>query len=635
MGSVHPAVMGAKLRRAWAGRGRTGGRRPSPDRAGRSLIGPTGIAAPLAMLAPALVVIPVLGLLPGLVHGGGFDLLAAFIQAAFTPSLDPLVLGSALKGLGTTVGVALLGWAASGLLGLTLALASSRQVWESCCGQVWPANLLRRLLALPRSIHELLWGLLLLQVVGLQPAVAIAAIAIPYAALVARVLGDQIDALPSGSLAALRCSGVAAPQALLTALGPPLLPGLLSYGGYRLECALRSATLLGVFGLGGLGTELKLCLQSLQFHELWTGLWLLLAVMLLLETGLGGLRRRWLMPRRLDLGGASSGEPRLAPRTAQAPGLGIALAQSAPAGAGLGSSNLSGGNLSVSNRLRPEPRVSGPCPAESSPGARGLGLGLGLGLGGPKHSLGRRGREMVLALVVLAPLLVWLAQAMGVQPVALLHWQPLPNLGAASWASVLSLPWAQLVGTTLLLTLVAAALAVGLAPLLLLVIAPWPGARPLLQLVWALARLWPPPLSALLLLLLLKPGLVTAALALGFHNLGILGRLLLEASDDRQAPAEIALLGAGVGPRLALLYGRFSGLARSYLAYGAYRADVILRESVVVGLVGAAGLGTQLLESLSSFAWDQLLALLVVYALLTLVGEDLSDRARRRLLGPA
>ena len=571
------------------------------------------------MLAPSLVVIPVLGLLPGLVHGGGFDLLAEFIQAAFTPSLDPLVLGSALKGLGITVGVALLGWAASGLLGLALALASSRQVWTCCCGLVWPANLLRRLLALPRSIHELLWGLLLLQVVGLQPAVAIAAIAIPYAALVARVLGDQLDALPSGSLAALRCSGVAAPQALLTALGPPLLSGLLSYGGYRLECALRSATLLGVFGLGGLGTELKLCLQSLQFHELWTGLWLLLAVMLLLETGLGGLRRRWLMPRRLGLGGPSSGSPRLEAGAAQGSGSGRALAPWAPAGPGQASPNAS----------RPGPLPSTPLATESRTGHHGQGRA-------PRpDKLGRRGREMVLALVVLAPLLVWLAGAMGVHPLALLHWQPLPNLGAASWASVLSLPWAQLVGTTLLLTLVAAALAVGLAPLLLLVIAPWPGARPLLQLAWALARLWPPPLSALLLLLLLKPGLVTAALALGFHNLGVLGRLLLEASDDSPAPAELALQGAGVGPRLALLYGRFSGLARSYLAYGAYRADVILRESVVVGLVGAAGLGTQLLESLSSFAWDQLLALLVVYALLTLVGEDLSDRARRRLLGPA
>ena len=68
------------------------------------------------------------------------------------------------------------------------------------------------------------------------------------------------------------------------------------------------------------------------------------------------------------------------------------------------------------------------------------------------------------------------------------------------------------------------------------------------------------------------------------------------------------------------------------MAYGAYRADVILRESVVVGLVGATGLGSQLLEALSSFAGDQLLALVLAYALLTLLGEDLSDRARQWLL---
>ena len=59
-----------------------------------------------------------------------------------------------------------------------------------------------------------------------------------------------------------------------------------SYGGYRLECALRSATLLGVFGLGGLGMDLELSLKSLQFHELWTGLWLLTLVTIALEQGL-------------------------------------------------------------------------------------------------------------------------------------------------------------------------------------------------------------------------------------------------------------------------------------------------------------------------------------------------------------
>ena len=508
-------------------------------------------AAPLLPLLPALVLLPVLALLPGLVHGGGWDLIGRFALAALTPSLDPVVIQAALAGLAITLGMALLGWIASLALGVVLGLASSRVVWQVCGGCRWPAGMIRRLLALPRSIHELLWGLLLLQLVGLQPVVAVLAIAIPYGALVARVLADLLDGLDSRRLEALRSAGAPAPSALLTALGPPLLPGLLSYGGYRLECALRSATLLGVFGLGGLGTDLKLTLQSLEFRELWTGLWLLLAVMLTLETLLGWLRRRWLMPRRLDL-------------------------------------------------------------------RRG-------GVGG-------RGREMLLLLLALPPLALLVGRALGVDPRALLHGQPLPGLDSADWAGVWALPWLQLVAGTLLLTLLAAALAVGLAPLQLLLAGPGRWGQGVLRFSWALGRLWPPPLTALLLLFLLQPGVITAALALGFHNLGILGRLLLESSEDVGPAVEEALSCAGSGPRLALLYGRLSPMARPYLAYGAYRADVMLRETVVVGLVGAAGLGSQLLESLSAFAWDQVLALVAVYALLTLAGEELSDRLRRSLL---
>ena len=516
-------------------------------------------AAPLLVLLPSLVLLPLLGILPFLAHGGGLDLLGQFALAAFTPSLDPLVLRSALTGLATTVGMALLGWAASLVLGLLLGLASSRTLWRSCWGQLWPAGLIRRLLAIPRAIHELLWGLLLLQLVGLQPVVAVVAIAIPFGALVARVVADLLDGLDTGRLEALRLAGAPAPAALLTALGPPLLPGLLSYGGYRLECALRSATLLGVFGLGGLGTDLKLTLQSLEFHELWTGLWLLLAVMLALETGLGRLRRRWLMPRRLGLSRA----------------------------------------------------------------------------GGGRAGVGVRAREMVLAVAALLPLTIGVGWALGVDLRALLAWQPLQGVGGSGWidgGQLLALPWPALIGGTLALTLLAAVLAVGLPPLQLLVSAPWPPARVLVRLSWALARLWPPPLTALLLLLLLQPGVVTAALAMGLHNAGILGRLLAEALADGSPANEQALASGGVGPRLALLYGRYPAIVRPYLAYGAYRADVLLRETVVVGLVGATGLGSQLLESLSSFAWDQLLALVAVYALLTLLGEELSDRVRRRLL---
>ena len=516
-------------------------------------------APPLLLLAPALVLPPVLLALPAQVHAGGFDLIGRFLLAALWPSSDPQVWRSALGGLAITLAMALLGWATSLLGGVMLGCASSRTIWRAATGQIWPAMVLRRLLAIPRSIHELLWGLLLLQLLGLRPVVAIVAIALPYSALVARVVADLLDGLDTSRLEALRCAGAPAPAALLTALGPALLPGLLSYGGYRLECALRSATLLGVFGLGGLGTELRLTLQSLEFRELWCGLWLLFAAMLFLEHSLAALRRRWLAPRRLRL--AQSGD-------------------------------------------------------------------------GVRRPLAAGGRELALVVLVL-PVVCWLlGGALGVRLADLLQVQPLPPLGTPQWEAALALPWLSLIANTLALTLLAAALAVGLAPLLLLLVAPWPRVKVVVRFGWALGRLWPPPLTALLLLFVLRPGLLTAALALGFHNLGILGRLLLEGLEDAPAGPQQALALMGCGPRLSLLYGSFSAVARSYLAYGAYRADVILRETVVVGLVGATGLGSQLLESLSAFAWERILALVAVYAALTLLGEEVSDRLRQRLLAP-
>ena len=195
--------------------------------------------------------------------------------------------------------------------------------------------------------------------------------------------------------------------------------------------------------------------------------------------------------------------------------------------------------------------------------------------------------------------------------------------------------WPQLIGSTLLLTALAALLAVALLPLLLLLLGPgrWP--RLLLSACGLLARLLPPPLTALLLLFVLQPGLLPAVLALGIHNAGILGRLGLEGLDALPPQPAQALRLAGGSPRQVLLMAGFNGIGRSYLSFGAYRADVILRESVVVGLVGAGGLGVVLLESLSSFAWGEVLPVLVVYAALTLVGEQLADLYRRRLLsGP-
>ena len=155
------------------------------------------------------------------------------------------------------------------------------------------STVLKYLLAPLRALHELIWGLLLLQLFGLNGWVAVLAISLPYSALMARVVADQLDNRSSNAALALRNGGAPAGAILITAVLPEAANGLLSHSGHRLDCALRSAVLLGVFGLGGIGTDLALSLQSLRFQEVWSGLWLLAVLMLVLD---------WLRCRPLLLG---------------------------------------------------------------------------------------------------------------------------------------------------------------------------------------------------------------------------------------------------------------------------------------------------------------------------------------------
>ena len=497
-------------------------------------------AAPLLTLLPSLALVPVLIVTGTGLHGGGLSIWQQCLSGAFHPSLDPDVLRAVWHGLGVTMATAFLSWSLSLLLGVLLGSACADVVWRSWTLPPWPAKALRGVLAIPRAVHELVWGLLLLQVLGLHPYVAVAAIAIPYSALVARIWRDHLDSADHRPLNALISAGVQPLSALMTALNPGMGTVLMSYGGYRLECALRSATLLGVFGLGGLGTELQLTLQSLQFRELWTGLWVLSAVMLILEQ----LLRFW----RGRSGDGVQGQRRI----------------------------LLFGTLTI---------------------VLGLIGTFWLRLIVPDQFSG----------------LSWIGMEVP-------SWTQLS-------AAATELPWLRMILETLGLTLLAAGIAIGLPPLALLI---WPSSRwhQCCSLFWAFMRWIPPPLMVLLLLLSNRPSLAIGALAIGLHNSGVMGRLLLEGLQQQRGQRQEALRAMGSSERMSWLYGLLSPQSPSYLAYGAYRSDVILRETVVVGMIGGSGLGWQLLESLSSFHWAAVVLVLCCYCALTISGESLSDRYR-------
>lgn len=152
----------------------------------------------------------------------------------------------------------------------------------------------RVLITLMRSLHELLWAVLFLAAFGLSNFAAVLAIAIPYTGTLAKVFSEILDETPREGARALRAAGASPAQVFLFGLFPQALPDLSAYALYRFECALRSSAVLGFFGYPTLGYYLSASFENLHFGEVWTYLYALVGLVLVVDWWSGALRRRFL-----------------------------------------------------------------------------------------------------------------------------------------------------------------------------------------------------------------------------------------------------------------------------------------------------------------------------------------------------
>lgn len=146
---------------------------------------------------------------------------------------------------------------------------------------------------------------------------------------------------------------------------------------------------------------------------------------------------------------------------------------------------------------------------------------------------------------------------------------------------------------------------------------------------YILTRAVPELIWALLIVFVFSPGIVAGALALGIHNYGVLGRLCAESVEnlDRRPLRAIRSTGAGSGQTLA--YAVAPLLLPGFLTYILYRWEVVIRTTIVVGAVAAAGLGREFRLRMSFFHYSDVLLLLVVYVLLVFLVDALSAVLRR------
>ena len=147
--------------------------------------------------------------------------------------------------------------------------------------------------------------------------------------------------------------------------------------------------------------------------------------------------------------------------------------------------------------------------------------------------------------------------------------------------------------------------------------------------VIALTRAVPDLIWALLFVTAVGLGPFPGALALSVHSIGMLGRLFAERIEDMDMGAVEALTLTGAGRTQVFTHAVVPSLLPSLLGIALYRFDENLRSSLVLGFVGAGGLGFRMLTAMNLFQYREVSMLLIVTFLLVVGAEQISAALRK------
>jgi len=188
------------------------------------------------------------------------------------------------KATWTTIRIATLGSLLAALLALPLAVLSARNL-AAPRPLAWLA---RAVLDVTRSIHTLVFGLVLVGIVGLGPTAGILAIALHSLGSYGKLFAESIETLDMAAIDAVRSVGAGPAQVFFNAIWPAVLPQFVSSHLYVWEFNIRDSTILGIIGAGGLGLLISEATALFQWGRLST----VLLVVFLLVASFDAMSRR-------------------------------------------------------------------------------------------------------------------------------------------------------------------------------------------------------------------------------------------------------------------------------------------------------------------------------------------------------
>ncbi|MEX2641851.1 MAG: phosphonate ABC transporter, permease protein PhnE [Acetobacterales bacterium] len=192
----------------------------------------------------------------------GAGQLGVVVREMFPPSMgeNPTAI---LWALLETLAMAFIGTLLAALFALPLAFLAARNTFPFRL----PRFGVRRFMDVLRGVDQMIWALIFVRAVGLGPLAGIMAIFISDTGTLAKLFSESIENVENKQIEGVRSAGAGAVQTLRFGVLPQVLPMFLSSALYMFESNVRSATILGIVGAGGIGFQLSDRIRAHQWEE--------------------------------------------------------------------------------------------------------------------------------------------------------------------------------------------------------------------------------------------------------------------------------------------------------------------------------------------------------------------------------
>ncbi|WP_251550666.1 PhnE/PtxC family ABC transporter permease [Neobacillus muris] len=506
-----------------------------------------------------------------LLHSGGGPTLLQIAEGLFQPDLSADVLAKGFESAWITLAYAIAGMSLAIIYAFIVGILASGVITSAKAARITNKVIFRGILGFTRSIHELIWAWLFVAAVGLSPFSAIFALAIPYGGILGRIFADMLADVPKEPIHALKSAGASKLQTLIYGYLPLVWADFISYTMYRFECAIRSSAIMSFVGLGGLGYEIQLALQDLRYDRVWAFVLFLVGLVILVDFWSNVVRKS--LTDHQAKSGLRSGwiSVGFAILMIFVSWIFIVLNENAHIFELVSDQNIGaskrffGGMFGFNNEN----------PAFLDPSNWSNAFKLTL---------------ETLEMSIMAIGFSTIAAFLTVIPAA----RNMANgqlTGNKKWYHSLMF---------------------------------W-----IVRVIYIFSRSVPELVWAMMIIFIFKPGLLPGAIALALHNFGILGKLWAEVIEDMDPRPIRNLAAAGASKLETFFYGILPIVMPRFLTYILYRWEVIMRTTIVVGFVGAGGLGMDFKLAMSYFDYTQITLLLICYMILVIIADFASESTRK------